>query len=395
MSNHPKGGTTQPTDSHRGLRLLALAAVVVGVLLLMAAAFVLSYPGIHAVALSAGISPRFARIYPVIFDAMLVVTCAAVLALRGAGLPSRCYAWLTMLILLAAAAGADTLHATAAKLPHKPAAATAAILPWALVLLGFGLLLSMLRQARLRRATLAAAQQRAFVPPSGPVQEHHGIDDLFGPRSSPGATIIKRASAEADQAGDPVLDLAIDIEPGHDDPVSDEAHLAASLVAPWGPPARSQPPAGNGGRSASAFSPAPTLAPGTDTGTDPGGASGRGTESRTRPVPDARPAPDTTPTSDATPAPSPTPALRAAPAPDTRPAPDPRPAPSATPVADPTPATDGTRATAPEAAQVAESGPMPEPGPTPEAASDHEAAPAPPVLPQLDRKRSSPTPPEA
>jgi hypothetical protein len=388
MSNHPKGGTTQPTDSHRGLRLLALAAVVAGVLLLMAAAFVLSYPGIHAVALSAGISPRFARIYPVIFDAMLVVTCAAVLALRGAGLPSRCYAWLTMLVLLAAAAGADTLHATAAKLPHKPAAATAAILPWALVLLGFGLLLSMLRQARLRRAT-AAAQQRAFVPPSGPAEVHLGIDDLFGPKDSPGATIIRRASAEADQAGDPVLDLAIDIEPGHDDPVSDEAHLAASPAAPWGPPARRQPPAANGGRSASAFSPAPTPAAATDTGTDPADASGPATEARTMPVPDARPAPD------ATPAASPAPALHAAPAPDTRPAPDPMPAPSGTPVA------DGTRATAPEAAPVAEAGPMPEPGPrpepepTPEAGSDREAAPAPPVLPQLDRKRSSPTPPEA
>jgi len=39
-----------------------------------------------------------------VFDAMLVVACAAVLALRGAGLPSRCYAWLTMLVLLGAAA---------------------------------------------------------------------------------------------------------------------------------------------------------------------------------------------------------------------------------------------------------------------------------------------------
>jgi len=58
------------------------------VILLAAAAFVLSYAGIHAVALSAGVSPRLAKLYPLIFDAMLVVACAAVLALRGAGLPS-------------------------------------------------------------------------------------------------------------------------------------------------------------------------------------------------------------------------------------------------------------------------------------------------------------------
>jgi uncharacterized membrane protein SirB2 len=107
--------TPQPTDSHRGLRLLGLVAVAAGVLLLMAAAFVLSYAGIHVLALSAGVSPRFARIYPGIFDAMLVVACAAVLALRGAGLPSRCYAWLTMLVLLAAAAHATT--SIASKIP--------------------------------------------------------------------------------------------------------------------------------------------------------------------------------------------------------------------------------------------------------------------------------------
>ena len=83
MSKQPQEDA--PTDTHRGLRLLGLVAVAAGVLVLMAAAFVLSYTGIHAIALSAGISPRFARIYPVIFDAMLVVACAAVLALRGAG----------------------------------------------------------------------------------------------------------------------------------------------------------------------------------------------------------------------------------------------------------------------------------------------------------------------
>ena len=186
MSIQPQGGSAQPTDSHRGLRLLGLVAVAAGVLLLMAAAFVLSYTGIHAIALSAGIRPRFARIYPLMFDAMLVVACAAVLALRGAGLPSGCYAWLTMLVLLGAAAGADAVHATNTKLPHKPTAAAAAIIPWALVLLGFGLLLSLLRHARLRRAMLATAPEREFTQPSGhvEVQQHHGLDDLFSSKNS-------------------------------------------------------------------------------------------------------------------------------------------------------------------------------------------------------------------
>jgi hypothetical protein len=142
-------------QAHRFLRLLALTAVSLGVVVLAVAAFLLSYPGIHAVALQAGVSASLARVYPVIFDAMVVIACAAVLSLRGAGAASRLYAWLSLLALLAAAAGADTLHSTGTKLPHREAAAAAAIIPWALVLIGFGLLLAMLRHARLHRAAVA------------------------------------------------------------------------------------------------------------------------------------------------------------------------------------------------------------------------------------------------
>ena len=161
MSDH------RPPDGHPVLRGLGLWAVAAGVVVLAAAAFVLSYPGIHAVALHAGVSRSLARIYPVIFDAMLVIACAAVLSLRGAGLVSRCYAWLTLLVLLAASAGADTLHSTGTRLPHREAAAAAAIIPWALLLIGFGLLLAMLRHARLRRIAVAAraAEQARAEPP--------------------------------------------------------------------------------------------------------------------------------------------------------------------------------------------------------------------------------------
>ena len=126
MSDQATASTRPPADGLQALRMLALVAVAAGVGLLAAAAFVLSYPGIHAVALQAGVPPRLARIYPLIFDAMLVVACAAVLSLRGAGLPSRCYAWLSMLLLLITAATADTLYAVGTRLPHKPTAAAVA-----------------------------------------------------------------------------------------------------------------------------------------------------------------------------------------------------------------------------------------------------------------------------
>lgn len=167
MSDH------RPPDGHPVLRGLALWAVAGGVIVLAAAAFVLSYPGIHAVALHAGVSRSLARIYPVIFDAMLVIACAAVLSLRGGGLLSRCYAWLTLLVLLAAAAGADTVHSIGTRLPHRQSAAAAAIIPWVLLLIGFGLLLAMLRHARLRRTTSAASttdQASTEAPQAEPPQ---------------------------------------------------------------------------------------------------------------------------------------------------------------------------------------------------------------------------------
>lgn len=163
--------TTHPASTHRGVRLFALCAVTLGLLLLAAAAFVLSYAGVHAVALAAGVSPRLARIYPVILDAMVVVAGAAVLSLRGAGLPSRWYAWLSLLVMLAADGGADTVHAVGTRLPHKQTAAAAAIIPWALVLIGFGLLLSMLRHARLRADTRRDKDRLPELTEPGP-----GID---------------------------------------------------------------------------------------------------------------------------------------------------------------------------------------------------------------------------
>jgi hypothetical protein len=260
MSDQPAARAPQSPDGHGGLRLLALAAVALGVLLLAAAAFVLSYAGIHAVALAAGVSPRLARIYPLIFDAMLVVAGAAVLALRSAGLPSRSYAWLSMLALLAAAAAADALHATGTRLPRRPAAATAAVIPWALVLIGFGLLLCMLRQARLRRA--AAPGARAVAPgPSGHVTVRRPVVSPPGPDAAangdgPARPVPPPASPAADLASD----LAIDAEPGPDDPASDEAVLGDPPDTARVPRAREEQPPGSGDRASSAFSPAPTSA---------------------------------------------------------------------------------------------------------------------------------------
>src|SRR5215472_6385145 len=158
MSEDPTGRGHRPDPQPR-LRIAALTAVITGVVLLAAAAFLLSYSGIHLIALEAGVSPSLARIYPLIFDAMLVIACAAVLALRGSGWWARAYVWLCLLLLLAGVATGDALHAMGVALPARQARAAVAITPWALLLLAFGLLLAMLQH--LRRGRLAAGKGRA------------------------------------------------------------------------------------------------------------------------------------------------------------------------------------------------------------------------------------------
>jgi hypothetical protein len=384
MSNQPMAGASHPADSHGGLRLLALAAVAVGVILLAAAAFVLSYSGIHAVALSAGVSPRLARLYPLIFDAMLVVACSAVLALRTAGLPSRCYAWLSLLALLAAVAAADAVNATGTKLPHRPTAAVIAVIPWALVLIGFGLLLAMLRHARKRRTTATAGQSPRAVEPAGHVQMRTGIDDLLGPRPA-----------------EPL--------PGAQLPA---APLPAARVARI-PRARQETPGNHsvGPSSAPPLSPAPTpLAPAEDS--RPGRDTGAREPATAEPAADAAPAPHPEPPPDTAPGPGAAAADQGPATPDPAPAAaDPEPVaaereavsaakPGGEAALDGEVAADGESGAAPEASGAAEaSGAVAASDAAVEAGDEAGAEPPvtagrvePPLL-QFDRMRSSPVPP--
>jgi hypothetical protein len=205
QSEQAQSGQVRPDQAPGALRILALTAVGVGLAALAAATFVLSYPGIHVLALQAGVAPRLARGYPLLIDAMLVIVLAAVLALRGADLPSKLLAWTTLLAVLAAAAAADALHAAGRRLPDHVAAVTAAVLPWVLVFLAFALLLTMLRHVRMRGARrLAAARSRAA---GRGMQQAAAEPDLS----------LAYSSAQPE--------LAVDADPAPDDPSSDEAVL--------------------------------------------------------------------------------------------------------------------------------------------------------------------------
>jgi hypothetical protein len=132
----------------RAARVLGHIAVVIGILAALAAAFALSYNAVRDIARAAGVPVTLARIYPGIFDAVFLVACAAALTLRTARWWTRLYAWLSVLLTGALIGAADAYHAMGLRLPQRVTAGTIAALPWALVMLGFSLWLSMLRHAR-------------------------------------------------------------------------------------------------------------------------------------------------------------------------------------------------------------------------------------------------------
>ena len=148
MSDYPVVRGAEPGDSRLRLRLIALTAVVIGVMLVALAAFLFSYTGIRQIALQAGVSPGLARLYPLMFDAMLIVTCSAVLATRTAGWGTKSYVWVCLLLVVAAVAVGDALNATGVHLTGQAARATIAVVPWVLLLMGFGIWLVMLRHWR-------------------------------------------------------------------------------------------------------------------------------------------------------------------------------------------------------------------------------------------------------
>jgi hypothetical protein len=246
--------TSPPGEAPSALRVLGLVAVCIGVAALAAGTFVLSYSGIHAIALQAGISPRLARGYPLLLDAMLVVVLAALLSLRGAGVPSKILAWLTLLALLAAAAGADALHAAKDKLPATAAEITAAVLPWVLVFLAFVLLLAMLRHAHQRRLGIAqAAAASEFLPgfyalpgQAGSAEPARSAPEaLTVPRqrrsdsavdSEVGVSAMQLGAVRPDQDDQAIdAELAIGAQVAPDDPVSDETALEPGQPDPVQP----------------------------------------------------------------------------------------------------------------------------------------------------------------
>jgi hypothetical protein len=157
--NLPLPTTGQQGQVRNWPRRLANAAVAVVVVAVAAATFVLSYSGVRAIAITGGVSPQLARVYPGVFDAVLVIACVAAVLLRDGRWWARAWAWLVVVVLLAAIGATDMLHAMGYTLRHRPTEGIVAAAPVAAVLLAFSLLLTLLRQSR--TAVGATAGRRA------------------------------------------------------------------------------------------------------------------------------------------------------------------------------------------------------------------------------------------
>jgi Protein of unknown function (DUF2637) len=162
--------------------LLLNLAVLIVVLAMAAATFVLSYSGVHAIVLQAGVSPRLARIYPGLFDAVFVIACVAAVMLWNARWWALLYAWLVIILMLVVVAAADVVYAMNITLRHRTIEGVVAAAPWVLLLLGFTLMLTIFRQSRVQRARATASAEPAYLAPglaelpeAAPEQETHAL----------------------------------------------------------------------------------------------------------------------------------------------------------------------------------------------------------------------------
>lgn len=205
-SPQPAPGSAAPgRDWARRLVNVLVALVVIAV---AGATFVFSYAGVHAIAQIGGVSAQLARYYPGLFDAVLVIACVCVVVFRDGRRWARLWAWLVIIIVLAAIGTTDVLHAMNYTLRHRPTEGIVAAAPVVAVLLAFSLLLTLLRQSRTHvqpapmatpldvPALPAAVPAAPMALPAAPASPPAPAETTpLEPRSAPAATAPSPAIA--------------------------------------------------------------------------------------------------------------------------------------------------------------------------------------------------------
>jgi Protein of unknown function (DUF2637) len=223
-----------PAKRRNWSRLLVNVLVALVVIAVAGATFVFSYDGVHAVALLGGVSARLARYYPGLFDAVLVIACVAAVMLRDGQWWARLWAWVVIVVLLAAIGTTDVLHAMNYTLRHRPTEGIVAAAPVVAVLLAFSLLLTLLRQSRTQ------AQEQTGPGPLGVPALPASVTV---PIALPAAPVTASPSASASARTEALPVLREDTLPGDVPPTREEPVLARATEEPhaWEVPTRGAP----------------------------------------------------------------------------------------------------------------------------------------------------------
>jgi len=202
-----------PAPRRNWARRLVNLLVALVVIAVAAATFVFSYDGVHAIALLGGMSAKLARYYPGLFDAVLVIACVAAVVLRDGRWWARAWAWVVLVVVLAAIGATDVVHAINYTLRQRTTEGIVAAAPVVAVLLAFSLLLTLLRQSRSRAADDKPGDLAAGQPATMPVPL--GLPALPALPAAPSAadtaataTTADRTAVAASAAGPDAADAA-------------------------------------------------------------------------------------------------------------------------------------------------------------------------------------------
>jgi uncharacterized protein DUF2637 len=169
MSQMRSGSSNPPVAPRHTAtqRRLLTAFAGVGVVALTGVAFALSYDDLRALALAGRAATRYAPAYPIMYDALIVITILSLLVARNARWWSRWARWVLLLVLLIGAAAASIQRAVQGyeSLPDQVLVAGVAAAPHVMLVIAVWLWLAMFRHAR------SALARRAAQPRLGPVAQ--------------------------------------------------------------------------------------------------------------------------------------------------------------------------------------------------------------------------------
>ncbi len=241
------------------LRRLVIGAAGLLVAAVAAAACVLSFDDLRALARQAGARENLAHLYPAAFDALLLIALIGFLALGTARPLVRVQAGFVLLVLLAAASWANVAVAMRFTIDARLGAVIVGVVPWVMLLIALWLLTLLIKHAQVRRAVVDEAddaEPRDIVPftRAGSAEEERRPDaatpdgEPTAPRAAVPAPPARSAAATAPEAADrsaaaaddagqadrPAASAVVSPAPtgvGHEPPIPESATLPSPIPA--------------------------------------------------------------------------------------------------------------------------------------------------------------------